>query len=378
MCAVYLDYNATTPTAPEVAEAMLPFIHSHFGNPSSSHRFGMTARSAVETARCYVAELLECSPEEIIFTSCATEADNLAILGSVIGRSHSSPEIITSMIEHPAVLETCRYCERSGIRVNYLPVDSKGLVSPDDVRKAISPKTVLISIMHANNETGVVQPVEKIGEIAREMSVLFHTDAAQSVGKIPVIANDINADLISIAGHKLYAPKGVGALYVRNGLTLSRIMHGADHERGFRPGTENVIGIVGLGEACRMARSTLPDRMSHLQRMRDKLHEGFKVFEGYLRLNGHTELRLPNTLNLGFKGLNAGSFLSELTDVAASPGAACHSGTPAMISHVLKAMRVPPEFAVGSIRFSTGIMTSDAEIDSALAILIPRLAPLVG
>ena len=357
---IYLDYNATTPIAPEVADAMIPMIRERFGNPSSSHWSGMDAKDAVDLARRQIAQLLECSTEEIIFTGCATESNNLAVLGSALFRK--AGHIITSAIEHPAVLEVCRYCRQQGFDLSILPVDGDGLINPADVKSAIRPNTILITIMHANNETGVIQPVKTISDIARSHGIPFHTDAAQSCGKIRVTADDTGADLLTIAGHKFYGPKGIGALYIRKGTQIRKIFHGANHENNLRPGTENVVGIIGLGAACELASRNLPERTAHLKFTRDLLHQLILEKSPDVRMNGPEFQRLPNTLSLGFKNLTTSSLLNELLDLAVSAGAACHSAGQIDISHVLKAMNVPAEYAMGTLRFSTGMMTTEAEI----------------
>ncbi|NLI81538.1 MAG: selenide, water dikinase SelD [Deltaproteobacteria bacterium] len=374
---VYLDYNATTPIDPRVAEAMLPFVHEHFGNPSSSHPFGITAKQAVERARRQVAQMLRCGADEVIFTSGGTESNNYAVKGVAFAHGKRGNHIITSSIEHPAIVEVCRHLERKGFRVTFLPVDAHGLVSPEEVERAINPGTILITVMHANNEVGTVQPIKAIAEVAHRHGILFHTDAAQSVGKIPVHVDDLGVDLLTIAGHKLYAPKGVGVLYVRSGVELEKLIHGADHERNWRAGTENVIEIVGLGEACAMVHENLPAYHAHLKEMRDRLEAALRERFPHVRFNGHPERRLPNTCSVGFRGLEANTILSELSDVAASAGAACHSDR-VDVSAVLTAMGVPMEYAMGTIRFSTGRFTSAAEIDRAvkrITEVVERLQP---
>jgi cysteine desulfurase NifS/selenium donor protein len=374
---IYLDYNATTPIDPAVAEAMRPFLMDRFGNPSSSHRYGVLAKKAVEAARRQVAEAVGASPEEIVFTSGGTESNNYAIKGVAFANREKGNHIITSTVEHPAVSEVCDYLQKHGFRTTRVPVDSRGLVDPVDVEKAITPSTILVTVMHANNEVGTIQPIHEIGEIARRHGVLMHTDAAQSMGKIPVDVDDLNVDLLSIAGHKLYAPKGIGALYIRTGTVLEKLIHGADHERNQRAGTENVLEIVGLGRACELAAQDIEQRAVQMKKLRDRLHEGLSAVFGELRLNGHPEKRLPNTLSLCFKGLEADAILSELTEVAASAGAACHSDT-IDLSATLEAMKVPMEYAMGTIRFSTGIFTTEEEVDRAVEIIsdtVGRLRP---
>lgn len=362
---IYLDYNATTPLDPQVVEAMLPFLHEHFGNPSSSHVFGTAAKKAVEKARIQVAEMLHCSPEEVIFTSGGTESNNYAIKGAAYAYRDRGNHIITSSVEHPAVLEVCRYLATKGFAITHLPVDSYGLVDPKHLEDAITPQTILVTVMHANNEVGTIEPIEEIAEIAHRHGIPVHTDAAQSIGKVPVRVDELGVDMLSIAGHKLYAPKGIGALYVRSGITLEKLIHGASHEMNRRAGTENVLEIVGLGEACMLVHHNLPQYAEHMRGMRDRLESGITGRFREVRINGHPERRLPNTSSIGFKGIEANRILSELPDVAASAGAACHSGH-VNISTVLKAMGVPLEYAMGSIRFSTGRFTSVSDIDQAV------------
>ncbi|MBW6459141.1 MAG: selenide, water dikinase SelD [Bacteroidales bacterium] len=364
---IYLDYNATTPVHPEVTEAIRPYLESYFGNPSSAHLYGAAARTAVEKARAQVASLLGCYNHEIIFTSGGSESNNMAIKG--IARQYRSKgnHIITSSIEHPAVYEVCKYLENNGFRITWLPVDDTGMVLLDALEKAIATDTILITIMHANNEVGTIQPVREIATIAHAHNILFHTDAAQSAGKIPV--NDTGADLISLAGHKLYAPKGVGALYIKEGVQVEKLIHGADHEHNLRAGTENVALIVGLGNACELAARDLEENAAHAQKMRDLLYQEIQADIPEIRLNGHPEKRLPNTLSVSFPGIDANLILSEISsEVAASAGAACHTGG-ADISPTLTAMHIPFEAARGTIRFSTGKYTTEEEILRAAEIL---------
>jgi len=374
---IYLDYNATTPIDPEVADAMLPYLREHFGNPSSSHWFGVQTRQAVERARRQVADLLGCHADEIVFTSGGSESNNFAIKGAALASKDHGRHVITSQIEHPAVINVCKWLEEQGFRVTYLPVDEYGLVDPEAVRKAITSETVLITIMHANNEVGTIQPISEISQIAREHQILFHTDAAQSVGKIPTNVRELGIDLLSIAGHKFYAPKGVGALYVRRGVELEKLVHGADHEQDRRAGTENVLEIVGLGKAAEIADRDLEKNAAHMRSMRDRLWQGLEDNIPGLRLNGHPEKRLPNTLSVAFPGVDANTLLSELEEVAASPGAACHHDVTEP-SAVLVAMKVPRDFAFGTIRFSAGRHTTQEEIDQAIEAItqaVGRLSP---
>ena len=366
---VYLDYNATTPIDPHVAEAMLPFIFDHFGNPSSGHVYGQRTRAAVDDARHAVATLLGCHDDEIVFTSGGTEANNYAIKGAAGMAAVAGAHVITSAVEHPAVIEVCRFLEARGCRVTYLPVDEYGLVSPQQVEEALTEQTVLVTVMHANNEVGTIEPLREIAEVAHRRGVLVHADCAQSVGKIPVTVDDLGVDLLSIAGHKLYSPKGVGALYVRRGVALEKLMHGANHEGNWRAGTENVAQIVGLGQACRLIRDNLAAYQEHLRQMRDRLERGLKARFPDLRINGHPERRLPNTSSVSFRGMEADRMLAEMEQVAASAGAACHSDE-VELSSVLEAMRVPMEYAQGTVRLSVGRMTTPEEIDRAVAEIV--------
>jgi cysteine desulfurase len=375
---IYLDYNATTPVLPAVAEAMLPYLYEHFGNPSSGHPYGAAARGAVEKARRQVADLLGARPEEIVFTSGGSEANNTAILGVARLLRSRGRHVVTSAVEHPAVLEPCAALEAEGFRVTRVPVDGAGRVDPDEIAKALTPETILVSIMHANNEVGTIEPVAEIAGLARERGILVHTDAAQSAGKIPVDVGALGVDFLSVAGHKLYAPKGVGALYVRTGVELPRLVHGASHESGRRAGTENVLEIVGLGEACAIARRDLEASRLHLQAMRDRLWSGLAEEIDDLRRNGDPRAGLPNTLSVGIGGVEASTLLAEVGDrVAASAGAACHAAG-VELSSVLEAMRVPMRYAVGTVRFSVGRGTTESEVDEAVRIMadaVRRLRP---
>ncbi|HKJ69914.1 MAG TPA: cysteine desulfurase family protein [bacterium] len=363
---IYLDYNATTPHDPEVIAAMRPYLDTHFGNPSSSHWYGRHAQAAVEHAREQVAALLNCKPEEVVFTSGGTESNNYAIMGTAFHRREQGNHILTSQVEHPAVIEVCRFLEQNGFDVTYLPVDKFGLVDVSDVEKAITSRTILITIMHANNEVGTIQPIEEVSHLARDQEILLHTDAAQSVGKIPTDVPQLGVDLLSVAGHKLYAPKGIGALYVREGLQLTPLMHGAGQERGHRPGTENLLEIVGLGSAGEIARRDLEKNRRHLQAMRDQLDQGLREHLQDCTVNGHPEKRLPNTLSVSIPGVDADGLLARIEDrVAASAGAACHANR-VDISHVLRAIGVPLDSARGTIRLSTGKMTTEREITGAV------------
>ena len=374
---IYLDYNATTPLDPAVIEAMRPYLESNYGNPSSSHAYGVQAKQAVEAARQQVARMLGARADEIVFTSGGSESNNLAIRGAALALRSKGNHIITSAIEHPAVTEVCRYLKSNGFRIDIVPVDSTGLVDPADVAKAITPATTLVTIMHANNEVGTIQPIREIADIAHQHGAWMHTDAAQSVGKIPTQVDELGVDMLSVAGHKLYAPKGIGVLYVRTGLQLEKLIFGANHERGWRAGTENVLEIVGLGKACELISEQLDQRSSRMRMLRDRLHEGIVTRLPQAHLNGHQELRLPNTLSLSFPGIEANVILAELTEVAASAGAACHADEVVM-SETLEAMNVPVDTAMGTIRFSTGMFLTEADIDqaaTATADVVERLQP---
>ena len=362
---IYLDFNATTPIAPEVATAIDQVLTGPFGNPSSEHWAGLPARQAVEKARTQVAALLHCNSDEVIFTSGGSESNNHALKGVFFAQGGRGGHIITTQVEHPAVLNPCRFLERLGASVTYLPVDRFGRVDPDDVRDALTPSTILISVMHANNEVGTLLPLSEIARIARERGILCHTDAAQSAGKIPVGVDELGVDLLSLAGHKLYAPKGIGALYVRKGVCLEPLIHGAGHESGRRAGTENILLDVALGAACELAQSWLA--LESIRQLRDLFWELLQTrFGTGVVLNGHPTERLPNTLNVSFVGKIGSTILSGLEGVAASTGSACHSGS-VELSPVLKAMKVPPEIGMGAIRFSLGRTTTREEIEQVVS-----------
>ena len=382
---VYLDFNATTPLAAEVIETMKEVMQHDFGNPSSMHTYGLQAKEKIEWARNQVARLIGAESDEIIFTSGGTESNNLAIRGVAESLRSRGNHIITSRIEHPAVIEVCRFLEKQNFRVTYLPVDEFGIVSLEKLREAITPATILITIMQSNNETGTLQPVSEIGRIAREHEIIFHTDAAQSAGKVSLDVAQLHVDLLSLAGHKFYGPKGIGALYIRRGIELARTIFGAEHERNLRPGTENVIAIAGLGKAAEIAVRDLETGSRRMKETRDLLYEKIRdalvaagLSEEVVKLNGHPELRLPNTLNLSFLGVDAGTYLPLINDkVAVSAGAACHSDK-TEISYVLEAMKVPLDYALGTVRFSTGRMTTHEEILEAAAIITKNLIPLLS
>jgi cysteine desulfurase NifS len=369
MLPIYLDYNATTPIDPEVAEAMTPYLTKYFGNPSSAHWYGQNTRRGLEVARRQVARLLGCAADEIFFTSGGSEANNFALKGFAWANREKGDHIITSAVEHPAILEACRFLERQGFRLTILPVDELGRVQLEALREAITPQTILISVMHANNEVGTLQPVAEIASLAHAAGISAHCDAAQSLGKVPVRVDQLGVDLLSVAGHKLYAPTGVGALFVRRGLKLEPLIHGAKQEQQRRAGTENVLEIAGLGKACEIAGRDLEKNMEHMKSMRERLRAGLHSSDLRLRFNGHPEHALPNTLSVSFRNVQAHALLAEIgNEVVASAGAACHAqGT--VISHVLQAMHVPPDFAMGTIRFSTGRKTTSLEIDRTLTVL---------
>jgi cysteine desulfurase len=369
MTPIYLDYNATTPIDPAVLEAMLPYLRERFGNPSSSHPFGTTAHAAVDQGRRQVADLLGAQPDEILFTSGGSEANNHALKGVVFGQLQGT-HVITSAVEHPATLAPCEFLRRLGCRVTILPVDRQGCVDPQAVRQALDRRTTLISIMHANNEVGTLQPIREIAALAHEHGVLVHTDAAQSIGKIPVNVQELGVDLLSVAGHKLYAPKGVGALFVRRGVKLEPLLHGAGQEAGRRAGTENVPYVVALGAACAVAQQSLPQTTEGLRHLRDRLWEKLHASLGdRVILNGHPEQRLPNTLNMSFAGHVGASLLEKVPEIAASTGSACHEGR-VCLSPVLRAMGVPPQLGQGAVRLSVGRFTTEEEIGRAAAALV--------
>lgn len=362
---IYLDFNASTPIAPEAVEAMRPFLTDHYGNPSSLHWAGMPAKDAVEKARGQLAGLLGCDPTEVVFTSGGSESNNHAIKGTFFANRDRGDHIITTSVEHPATIHPCRFLEKLGGRITVLPVDRYGMVDPDDVRKAVTPDTVLITVMHANNEVGTIEPIPQISAIAREAGIPFHTDAAQSAGKIATDVEELGVDLLSVAGHKVYAPKGIGALYIREGTRIEPFVHGAGHEAGRRAGTENVLLAVALGAACDAARKWIG--MPQVRGLRDRFWESLKdAFGDGATLNGHPDDRLPNTLNVNFVGHVGAEVLARLPEVAASTGSACHAGS-VTLSPVLAAMRVPPNEGMGAVRFSLGRTTTWEELEEVLA-----------
>ena len=370
---IYLDYAATTPTHPEAVKAMLPYFGDAFGNPSSIYSYGQEAKGAIEEAREKVAALIGARDEEIVYTSGGTEADNFALKGAAFANESRGNHIITSSIEHHAVIETCKFLERRGFSVTYLPVDEHGLIDSDDVRRAITDKTILISVMHANNEMGTIEPIAEIGKIAKEAGVYFHTDAVQTVGHIPVDVNELGVDLLSMSAHKLYGPKGVGALYIRKGTKLVAFMHGGEQERRRRASTENVPGIVGFGKAVELVRQEMGEEAERLTHLRDQLVKGLLERIDHTHLNGHPIMRLPNNVNVSVDYVEGESMLLnlDLEGLCASTGSACSSSS-LEPSHVLLALGLSPEQAHGSLRFSLGKWTSEAEIGQVLEVL-PRV-----
>ncbi|WP_245554897.1 cysteine desulfurase family protein [Cohnella laeviribosi] len=368
---IYLDYNASTPIAPEVLQEMQPYFQEFSGNPSSDHWAAHSVKEAIDLARSRVASLLGCYPDEVIFTSGGSESNNHALKGVYYALRERGNHIITTMVEHPSVLNPCAFLERVGAEVTYVKVDARGRVSPDDIEQAINDRTILISVMHANNEVGTIQPIEEISEIAKKHHIVFHTDAAQSVGKIPVKVYKLGVDLLSIAGHKLYAPKGIGALFVRKKTPFEPYIHGGGQEFGMRAGTENVPYIVALGKAAELA-SQYPDSKK-IRELRDYFWERlFSCYGNNIQLNGHPENGLPNTLNVSFIGMDGSEILKLLPEIAASTGSACHSGK-TTISPVLRAMKISERIGRGAIRFSLGRYTTKQEIDQAMALLEERI-----
>jgi cysteine desulfurase len=361
---IYLDYNASTPVDPAVVAAMQPLLANHYGNPSSGHWASAPAKAMLDVARGQVAALLACDHEEVVFTSGGSEANNLALKGVFFALREKGDHIITTEVEHPAILEPCRFLQTLGARVSFLPVDRSGRISPDDLRSAITPRTILVSIMHANSEVGTIQPIEDCARIARERGVLFHTDAAQSVGKVAAEVSALGVDLLTLVGHKLYAPKGVGALFVRKGVQLEPLIHGGGHEAGRRAGTESALLAVGLGKACEIAADLAP--MRRVQGLRDDFWRKLQgIFGNGVVLNGHPVHRLPNTLNVSFVNRIGAEILLALDGVAASTGSACHAGE-VTLSPVLRAMGVPPDAGMGAVRFSLGRATTAGEIDAVV------------
>jgi cysteine desulfurase len=364
---IYLDYNATTPIDKEVYHAMLPYLESEFGNPSNSYELGQLAKCAVENARKQVSELLGAKSSEILFTSCGSESNNAVIKGVAYTYRNKGKHIITSCIEHPSIMEPLSFLKKNGYKITYLPVNREGSVNPQDLRNAICEETILVSIMHSNNEVGTLQPISELGKICREQGVLFHTDASQSIGKVVIDISRLPVDFLTLAGHKLYAPKGIGALFIREGVVIESFLHGAGQENGKRAGTENVPYIVALGEAAVQAKKHLDQ--NDLMPIRDYFYEKLlEAFGSNIHLNGDEVHRLPNTLNISFVGKNGAQILAALPELCASTGSACHSGSKT-ISPVLAAMGVKEEIALGAIRFSVGRYTTKQEIDTVVNML---------
>ena len=370
---LYLDHAATTPTHPEVVKAMLPYFTDAFGNPSSIYSYGQETKAAIAEARSKVAELIGAHSEEIVFTSGGTEADNLALKGVAYANEHKGNHIITTSIEHHAVIEPCKFLEGRGFKVTYLPVDDHGLVDPQDVKKAITAKTILISVMHANNEVGTIEPIREIGKIARETGICFHTDAVQTVGHIPVNVDELGVDMLSMSAHKFYGPKGVGALYVRKGTRLASCMHGGGQEKRYRAGTENVPAIVGIGKAAELARQGVSQEAERLTKLRDRLIKGLLERIDHIRLNGHPTKRLPNNVNVSVDFVEGESMVLnlDLEGICASTGSACSSSN-LEPSHVLMALGLPLEQAHGSLRFTLGGENTEEDIERVLEVL-PRV-----
>lgn len=369
---IYLDYNASTPVDPEVLQEMLPYLEQHFGNPSSTHWAAASLKETIELARNRVASAIGANTDEIIFTSGGTEANNHALKGVYFASRHRGSHIITTTIEHPAILNPCAFLESLGAEVTYVGVDRLGRVSPEDVKRAIRSDTILISVMHANSEVGTIQPIEEIAKIAKQHGILMHTDAAQSFGKIPVQVDSLGVDLMSIAGHKLYAPKGIGTLYIRRGTEIASFMHGAGHESGRRAGTENVPYLVGLGKAAELTADQL--HSNHLRVLRDALKDGLQAsFGDHVRFNGDPELSLPNTLNVSFIGMNGQDILRLFPEIAASTGSACHAGS-TTLSPVLSAMGINEYEGLGAIRFSLGRYTTMEQIKTVIALFQERIS----
>ncbi len=367
---VYLDHNATTPVHPEVLAAMLPYYKEKFGNASSIHAYGREVKTVLEDSREKVAELINAAPSEIYFTSGGTESDNLAIKGTAFANTKKGKHVITSKIEHPAVLESCKFLEKEKFEVTYLPCDGHGFVDPDDLKKTLRKDTVLVSIMHGNNEVGTIQPIEELCKITKEKGVYFHTDAVQTIGKIPVDVQKSNLDMLSISGHKIYGPKGVGAIYIRKGTRIAAWSHGGHHERSRRAGTENVPGIVGLAKAVEIAGRDIEGQSRHLRNLTEAFYRKLTQAVPDVILNGHLEKRIPSTLNLSFKAVEGESIILslDLKGVAVSTGSACASGS-LEPSHVLSAMGVAPEIAQAAIRFSFGRDNSMEDVDYVVGIL---------
>jgi len=373
---IYLDYNASTPIDPEVIEEMSPYLRDRFGNPSSSHLYGRQAKEGIEEARRQMAELINGKASEIVFTSGGTESDNIALCGAAFANRKKGRRIVTSVTEHPAVLNPCRWLQTQGFDVKYIGVDQFGLVDLEQLERLVDNSTILVSVMHANNETGTVQPIHEIAKISHRQGALFHTDAAQAIGKLKVDVKRMSIDLLSVAGHKFYAPKGIGALFVRDGTDIEPFLRGAGHEHGLRPGTENTASIVGLGKAADIAMRTMSDYVPRMQSLRDRLHRLLLKSIAGIRLNGHPKKRLPNTLNVSVPGIDSEALLASTPELAASTGSACHANR-RVPSPVLTAMGVPEEAALGALRLSLGKWSTEKELDRASRIISNRVAGLL-
>ncbi|MCH8290051.1 IscS subfamily cysteine desulfurase [Candidatus Poribacteria bacterium] len=376
---IYMDYHATTPIDPQVLDAMTPYLTSHFGNASSTmHPFGWQAKEAVEKARLQVAELINCSPEEVVFTSGATESDNLAIKGIAYQYKDKGNHIITSTVEHHAVLDSCKVLENEGFEVTYLPVDGYGMVDPHAVEAAITDRTILISLIYANNEVGTINPISEIGEIAEQHGVIFHSDAVQGIGKIESDVDGLKVDLMSLTAHKMYGPKGIGALYIREKqppIRLHPMIHGGGQERNIRPGTLNVPGIVGFGMACELSKAVMHEEDQRIASLRKRLYRGLSKQLGFIYLNGHPQKRLPGNLNISFEFVESESLLMGLKGIALSAGAACTS-TSVEASYVLRAMGIEEELALTAIRFGLGRYNTEAEVDTVIDAVVKQVARL--
>ncbi|MGO9018295.1 MAG: cysteine desulfurase family protein [Syntrophobacteraceae bacterium] len=372
---IYLDYNATTPTDPAAAEELIPYLTEQFGNPSSSHPYGKKAREAVDLARTRVAALLGCDSSQVVFTGGGTESNNQALIGAAFANSNRGKHIISTTIEHPAVVNPMHWLEGQGFRITFLPVDGAGLLDPRAVLRAVTSETILISVMHANNEVGTIQPLAEIGAITREKGIVFHTDAAQSVGKIPTRVDDLGVDLLTVAGHKLYAPKGIGALFIRSGIKINTYLHGAGQEGGRRAGTENVPYIAALGKAAELATERLAAEGARILSLREHFHNRLRELADGVMLNGHPTERLPNTLDVSFDGVVGADLLALTPQIAASTGAACHEGS-GELSGVLKAMGLSREQGFGAVRLSLGRFTTREQIERAAEVLSAKIREL--
>jgi cysteine desulfurase len=373
---IYLDYNASTPIDPEVIEEMLPYLQDRFGNPSSSHQYGRQAKEGIEEARRQMAELINAKADEMVFTSGGTESNNIALCGVAFANRKKGRRIVTSVTEHPAVLNPCRWLQKQGFDVKYVGVDRFGMVDLEQLEKLVDNSTILVSVMHANNETGTIQPIREIAEISHRRGALFHTDAAQTIGKLKVDLKRVDIDLLSVAGHKFYAPKGVGALFVRDGTNVEPFLRGASHEHGLRPGTENTASIVGLGKAADIAMRTMSEYVPRMQSLRGRLHRLLLKSIAELKLNGHPKKRLPNTLNVSIPGIDSEALLASIPELAASTGSACHANRREP-SPVLMAMSVPEEVALGALRLSLGKWSTENDVDRASRMIGDKAARLI-